>query len=79
MGRSETAVISLEEAKGRFEEWRSNRKEKAGIPAEFWSCGMGRSEEARGEKGSAATERCQCNYSAADLEVYRRTPERLSS
>jgi hypothetical protein len=37
MGRSETAIISLEEARGRFEEWRSNRKGKGRIPAELWS------------------------------------------
>src|SRR5258708_19767540 len=37
MGRSESAIITLEETKGRFEEWRSNRKGKARIPAELWS------------------------------------------
>jgi hypothetical protein len=36
MARSEIAMITLEEAKGRFEEWRSNRKGKARIPAELW-------------------------------------------
>ena len=36
MGRGETAIISLDEAKGRFEEWRSNRRGKARIPAELW-------------------------------------------
>ena len=40
MGRSETAIITLEEAKGRFEEWRSNRKGKARIPAELWSAAV---------------------------------------
>ena len=40
MGRSETAIISLEEARGRFEEWRSNRKGKARIPAELWSAAV---------------------------------------
>ena len=40
MGRSETAIISLEEAKGRFEEWRSNRRGKARIPAELWSAAV---------------------------------------
>ena len=29
MPRSKTAIISLEEAKARFEEWRQNRKGKA--------------------------------------------------
>ena len=40
MGRSETAIITLEEAKGRFEEWRSNRRGKARIPAELWSAAV---------------------------------------
>jgi hypothetical protein len=40
MGRGETAMITLEEAKGRFEEWRSNRKGKARIPAELWSAAV---------------------------------------
>jgi hypothetical protein len=37
MARSENAIISLEEAKGRFEEWRNHRSGKARIPAELWS------------------------------------------
>ena len=40
MGRSETAVITLEEARVRFEEWRSNRRGKARIPAELWSAAV---------------------------------------
>ena len=40
MGRSETAMITLEETKGRFEEWRSNRRGKARIPAELWSAAV---------------------------------------
>jgi hypothetical protein len=40
MGRSEKAIITLEEAKGRFEEWRSNRRGKARIPAELWSAAV---------------------------------------
>src|SRR6202140_5085684 len=40
MGRSETAIITLEEAKGRFEEWRNNRRGKARIPAELWSAAV---------------------------------------
>ena len=40
MGRGETAMITLEEAKGRFEEWRSNRRGKARIPAELWSAAV---------------------------------------
>jgi hypothetical protein len=37
MARSETTIISLEEAARRFEEWRTNRSGKARIPAELWS------------------------------------------
>jgi len=37
VAHSESAIISLEEAKGRFEEWRNNRRGKARIPAELWS------------------------------------------
>jgi hypothetical protein len=37
MPRSKTPIISLEEAKVRFEEWRNNRRGKARIPAELWS------------------------------------------
>lgn len=37
MPRSKTPIISLEEAKARFEEWRQNRKGKAAIPDELWS------------------------------------------
>jgi len=40
MGRSEKTIITLEEAKGRFEEWRSNRRGKARIPAELWSAAV---------------------------------------
>jgi hypothetical protein len=40
MARSETAVISLEEARGRFEEWRNHRSGKARIPAELWSAAV---------------------------------------
>jgi len=37
MPRSKTPIISLEEAKARFEAWRQNRKGKAAIPDELWS------------------------------------------
>jgi len=37
MPRSKTGAITLEEAKGRFEEWRRNRKGKASIPDELWA------------------------------------------
>lgn len=37
MARSETTIISLEEAKRRFDEWRHNRSGKGRIPAELWS------------------------------------------
>jgi hypothetical protein len=40
MGRSETAIITLQEARGRFEEWRSNRRGKGRIPAELWSAAV---------------------------------------
>ena len=34
------AIIGLEEAKVRFEEWRKNRRGKARIPAELWSAAV---------------------------------------
>ena len=37
MQRSKTPVISLDEAKARFEQWRQTRKGKAAIPEELWS------------------------------------------
>jgi hypothetical protein len=37
MARNEIAIISLEEARRRFEEWRNNRSGKGRIPAELWS------------------------------------------
>jgi hypothetical protein len=38
MARSNNvAIIGLEEARARFEEWRNSRKGKARIPAELWS------------------------------------------
>ena len=36
MPRSKTPIVSLEEAKARFEQWRNNRRGKAPIPAELW-------------------------------------------
>ena len=36
MPRRKTAIITIEEAKARFEEWRRNRGGKARIPAELW-------------------------------------------
>jgi hypothetical protein len=35
--RSKTPIVSLEEAKARFAEWRQTRKGKAAIPDELWS------------------------------------------
>jgi hypothetical protein len=35
--RSKTPIISLEEVKARFEEWRQTRKGKAAIPDELWA------------------------------------------
>ena len=40
MGRSETEIITLEDTKKRFEEWRSNRRGKARIPVELWSAAV---------------------------------------
>jgi hypothetical protein len=40
MGRSETEIITLEDTKKRFEEWRSNRRGKARIPADLWSAAV---------------------------------------
>ena len=37
MPRSKTPIISLEEAKARFDEWRQTRKGKAATPDELWS------------------------------------------
>jgi len=37
MPRSKTPIISLDEAKARFEQWRQTRKGKAAIPDELWS------------------------------------------
>ena len=36
MPRSKTPIVSLEEARARFEQWRNNRRGKARIPAELW-------------------------------------------
>jgi len=40
MAQSKAPVISLEEVKGRFEEWRTIRRGKARIPAELWSAAV---------------------------------------
>ena len=40
MPRSKTPIVSLEEAKLRFEEWRTTRRGKARIPAELWSAAV---------------------------------------
>jgi hypothetical protein len=40
MPRSKTPIISLEEAKVRFEEWRTTGRGKARIPAELWSAAV---------------------------------------
>ena len=40
MPRSKTPIISLEEARARFEEWRNNRRGKARILAELWSAAV---------------------------------------
>ena len=53
MARSETAIISLEEAKRRFEEWRHNRSGKGRIPAELWAVAV----EVAGKEGINRTAR----------------------
>ena len=40
MPRSKAPIVSLEEARVRFEEWRANRRGKARIPAELWSAAV---------------------------------------
>ena len=40
MPRRNTAIITIEEAKARFGEWRQNRRGKARIPAELWSAAV---------------------------------------
>ena len=37
MPRSKTPIITLDETKARFEQWRQTRKGKAAIPDELWS------------------------------------------
>ena len=37
MPRRKTAIITLDEAKARFDAWRQNRKEKAAIPDGLWA------------------------------------------
>lgn len=40
MPRDRTTIITLEEAKVRFEAWRQNRKGKAAIPDELWAAAV---------------------------------------
>jgi hypothetical protein len=40
MPRRKTAIITIEEAKARFGEWRQDRRGKARIPAELWSAAV---------------------------------------
>ncbi len=40
MPRSKVPIVTLEEARARFEEWRNNRRGKARIPAELWSAAV---------------------------------------
>jgi hypothetical protein len=40
MPRTNTSIITVEEAKRRFEEWRRNRKGKAPIPDELWAAAV---------------------------------------
>lgn len=41
MPRSKVPIMSLEEVKARFEEWRQNRNGKSVIPDELWSAAAG--------------------------------------
>src|ERR1700734_760831 len=40
MPRRKTAIITLDEAKARFEAWRQNRRGKAPIPDALWSAAV---------------------------------------
>jgi len=40
MPRGKTPIISLEQAKARFEQWRNIRQGKARIPTELWSAAV---------------------------------------
>src|SRR5260370_39420351 len=40
MPQNKIPIVSLEEARARFEEWRNNRRGKARIPAELWSAAV---------------------------------------
>src|SRR5271169_6295110 len=40
MPRNKAPMMTLGEAKARFEEWRNNRRGKARIPAELWSAAV---------------------------------------
>lgn len=40
MPRNKTTILTLEEAKVRFEAWRQNRKGKAAIPDELWAAAV---------------------------------------
>jgi hypothetical protein len=40
MPRNKAPIVSLEEARVRFEEWRTSRRGKARIPAELWSAAV---------------------------------------
>ena len=40
MPRNKAPIVTLDEARARFEEWRNNRRGKARIPAELWSAAV---------------------------------------
>ena len=40
MPRKKAPIMTLDEAKARFEKWRNNRSGKARIPAELWSAAV---------------------------------------
>jgi hypothetical protein len=51
MRRSKAPIVSLEEAKARFEAWRQNRKGKESIPDELWATAV----EVAGKEGVSRT------------------------
>jgi hypothetical protein len=64
MARSETTIISLEEAGRRFEEWRHNRSGKGRIPAKLCSVAV----EVAGKEGLNRTAR-ELHVAWDDLEA----------
>ena len=74
MARSETTIISLEEAGRRFEEWRHNRNGKGRIPAKLCSVAV----EVAGKEGLNRTAR-ELHTASDDLKRRVATRERFRS